>query len=260
MDEQAVVIGVAGEVRERLAGESSGHDWRHTPRVWKMAERLARGTAANALVVQLAAPLHDIADWKFHDGGETVGPRITRSVLDKYDLPGETIDVVCAANPEIGFKGAGVASEPSTIEARIVQDADRLARGNVRLFSRVHDRRTVGVVKLLSGMPAICESASYPDRPYRVARNRGQKLPTARQTPSVLDWKPGWHQLAAGKVPVTADRSVGRRNSEANAARQSPADNATAPNPIRLSARPNRNGDADCNIRAGAESTPLRRP
>ena len=74
MDEQAVIIGVAGEVRETLAEESSGHDWWHTHRVWKMAERLANGTAANVLIVQLAALLHDIADWKFHDGGETVGP------------------------------------------------------------------------------------------------------------------------------------------------------------------------------------------
>jgi uncharacterized protein len=91
-----------------------------------MAERLARGTAANALVVQLAALLHDVADWKFHDGDETVGPRIARSLLDKYGLPGEMIDAVCAVIPEISFKGAGVASEPSTLEAQIVQDADRL--------------------------------------------------------------------------------------------------------------------------------------
>ena len=46
MDEEAVISRVACEVRERLAGESSGHDWWHTYRVWKMAERLARGTAA----------------------------------------------------------------------------------------------------------------------------------------------------------------------------------------------------------------------
>jgi uncharacterized protein len=139
MDEKAVISGVAGKVREKLAGESSGHDWWHTYRVWKMAERLAYGTAANALVVQLAALLHDIADWKFHDGDETVGPRIARSLLDKYGVPGKTIDAVCAVIPEISFKGAGVASEPSTLEAQIVQDADRLdaigAIGIARTFA-----------------------------------------------------------------------------------------------------------------------------
>jgi uncharacterized protein len=139
MDEQAVIIAIASEVRERLAGESSGHDWWHTFRVWKMAEHLAYGTAANALVIQLAALLHDIADWKFHDGDEAVGPRVARSVLDKYGLPGEMIDAVCAVIPEISFKGAGVANEPSTLEVQIVQDADRLdaigAIGIARAFA-----------------------------------------------------------------------------------------------------------------------------
>jgi uncharacterized protein len=139
MDEQAVIIGVADEVRERLAGESSGHDWRHVDRVWQMAERLARGADANGLVVQLAALLHDIADWKLHDGDDTVGPRVARSLLDKYGLPGETIDAVCAVIPEISFKGAGVATEPSTLKGRIVQDADRLdaigAIGIARAFA-----------------------------------------------------------------------------------------------------------------------------
>jgi uncharacterized protein len=139
MDEQAVILSVAGELRARLAGESSGHDWWHTHRVWKMAERLARGTGANDLVVQLAALLHDIADWKFHDGDETVGPRVARSLLEKHELPGETIDAICAVIPEVSFKGAGVASEPSTLEGKIVQDADRLdatgAIGIARAFA-----------------------------------------------------------------------------------------------------------------------------
>jgi uncharacterized protein len=139
MDEQAVIMGVASEVRKRLAAESSGHDWWHTHRVWKMAVRLARGTAANTLVLQLTALLHDIADWKFHDGDEAVGPRIARSVLAKYALPGEITGAVCAVIPEISFKGAGVAGEPSTLEAQIVQDADRLdaigAIGIARAFA-----------------------------------------------------------------------------------------------------------------------------
>lgn len=95
--------------------------------------------SANPLVVQLAALLHDIADRKFHGGDETIGPRVARSLLGKYGLPDETIDAVCAIIPEISFKGAGVADEPSTLEGKIVQDADRLdaigAIGIARAFA-----------------------------------------------------------------------------------------------------------------------------
>lgn len=104
-----------------------------------MAEYLVRGMDADPLVVQLAALLHDIADWKLHDGDKTVGPRIARSLLGKYGLPDETIDAVCTIIPEISFKGAGVSDEPSTLESKIVQDADRLdaigAIGIARAFA-----------------------------------------------------------------------------------------------------------------------------
>jgi uncharacterized protein len=139
MNERAAILSVADEVRGRLAGESSGHDWWHVHRVWKMAEHLAQGSGADARVVQLAALLHDIADWKFHGGDETVGPRVARSLLDKHNLPDEVIDAVCAIIPEISFKGAGVSDEPSTLEGKIVQDADRLdaigAIGIARAFA-----------------------------------------------------------------------------------------------------------------------------
>jgi len=139
MDNQAVISAVAGEVRAKLAGEGSGHDWWHVRRVWRMAERLARNTNADTLVVQLAALLHDIADWKFHGGDETVGPRLARRILEKHGIPDDVVDAVCAIIPEISFKGAGVPSEPSTLEGKIVQDADRLdaigAIGIARAFA-----------------------------------------------------------------------------------------------------------------------------
>src|ERR1700730_681289 len=63
MDEPTVIARIADEVERKLGGESSGHDWWHIHRVWKMAEHIANNTSANPLVVQLAALLHDIADW-----------------------------------------------------------------------------------------------------------------------------------------------------------------------------------------------------
>jgi len=76
VDTGAVIDQTAAYVREATAGEGSGHDWWHIYRVWQNALVIARAEGADPFVTQLAALLHDIADWKFHDGDETVGPRI----------------------------------------------------------------------------------------------------------------------------------------------------------------------------------------
>ncbi|MDZ4689255.1 MAG: phosphohydrolase, partial [Planctomycetaceae bacterium] len=68
-------------IRERLAGDSSGHDWWHIHRVRNNAVAIARAEGAEAFVTELAALLHDVADWKFHDGDDTAGPRAAREWL-----------------------------------------------------------------------------------------------------------------------------------------------------------------------------------
>jgi uncharacterized protein len=139
MDTRAVILAVATEVKARFASESSGHDWWHTHRVWRMAERIGRNHPADMLVVELAALLHDIADWKFQGGDETIGPQTARAILERHNLAGEIVAAVTCIVAEISFKGAGAADVPSTIEGRIVQDADRLdaigAIGIARAFA-----------------------------------------------------------------------------------------------------------------------------
>jgi uncharacterized protein len=139
VDKETLVSAIANEVRAKLGGESSGHDWWHTHRVWQMARRIGRHYDADMLVIQLAALLHDVADWKLHGGDETIAPRVARSILEKYHAPEQIIGAVNTIICEISFKGATVASEPSTIEGRIVQDADRLdaigAIGIARAFA-----------------------------------------------------------------------------------------------------------------------------
>lgn len=123
MVEQALIAAIADEVRSKLDGESSGHDWWHVHRVWQMAKRLGQNFNVDMLVVELAALLHDIADWKLHGGDETIGPRLARSILEKHQVREEVIQMISSIISEISFKGAGVASEPSTMEGKIVQDA-----------------------------------------------------------------------------------------------------------------------------------------
>jgi uncharacterized protein len=113
-------------IRERLAGDSSGHDWWHIHRVRNNAVAIARAEGADEFLVELAALLHDIADWKFHGGSDTAGPRAAREWLSASQADPAVIDQVCEIIAGVSFKGAGVATDMPTLEGRCVQDADRL--------------------------------------------------------------------------------------------------------------------------------------
>lgn len=138
-EQQKIIEKIAGAAEQKLAGEGSGHDWWHIVRVWNMAKHIAKCEGANFFVVELAALLHDIADWKFHAGDDTVAPKIARDILEKHSAPTETIDHVCDIIAKMSFKGAGVKTEMKTLEGRVVQDADRLdaigAIGVARTFA-----------------------------------------------------------------------------------------------------------------------------
>jgi len=83
--------------------------------------------------------LNDIADWKFHDGDDTVGPKIARQILEKYSVSVEVINQVCDIIIKMSFKGAGVKTEMNTLEGKVIQDSDRLdaigALGIARTFA-----------------------------------------------------------------------------------------------------------------------------
>lgn len=126
-------------VKEKLQDAEAGHDWFHVERVYKNALLIARDDQeADLLVVQLGALLHDIADSKFHNGDEELGPRIAREFLEKHQVEAVIVDKVVKIIENISFKG-GVKREVSFRELDIVQDADRLdaigAIGIARAFN-----------------------------------------------------------------------------------------------------------------------------
>ncbi len=129
---------IAEAVREKVSSDSS-HDWWHVYRVWQMAKRIAAEEKADLFVVELGALMHDIADWKFHDGDETVGPRVAGEVLAAHGVVANVIAQVQDIVATISYKGAGVATPMATIEGKCVQDADRLdaigAVGIARCFA-----------------------------------------------------------------------------------------------------------------------------
>jgi uncharacterized protein len=139
MDHQEIISKTENYAREILSGETTGHDWWHTCRVWRTAVSIGEKEGADLFVVQLAALLHDIADWKFHNGDESAGARQAAAWLDKLGLDEETISHVSDIIRNISFKGAGVNSSMRTLEGRVVQDADRLdalgAIGIARAFA-----------------------------------------------------------------------------------------------------------------------------
>jgi uncharacterized protein len=126
-------------VKEKLANAESGHDWFHIQRVYRNALLIASNETCDEDVVKLGALLHDIADSKFHNGDETVGPRIAREFLEKEAAPEEVISHVIQIIDNISFKGGKTEKTFSSIELDIVQDADRLdaigAIGIARAFN-----------------------------------------------------------------------------------------------------------------------------
>ncbi len=127
-------------VKKQLDTAEGGHDWFHIERVYKLALRIAEKEAdVDILVVQLAALLHDIADSKFHDGDETIGPRLAREFLSKQQLPTEQLEQVIAIIENISFKGGNQVQTYFSKELAVVQDADRLdaigAIGIARTFN-----------------------------------------------------------------------------------------------------------------------------
>jgi uncharacterized protein len=139
VEQSAIVTQIADYVKNKFAHESSGHDWWHIYRVWMVALQIADRENANREVVSLGALLHDIADHKFHGGDNSVGPRVAHTLLHDMGADHALIRKVVAIVEEVTFKGAGVATPVSSIEAACVQDADRLdaigAVGIARAFA-----------------------------------------------------------------------------------------------------------------------------
>ena len=126
-------------VKKKLDNAEGGHDWFHIERVYKNALSIADNEDCDDTVVKLGALLHDIADSKFHDGDETVGPKIAREFLASNNVDEATILHVINIIENISFKGGNTEKQFSSIELNIVQDADRLdaigAIGIARTFN-----------------------------------------------------------------------------------------------------------------------------
>ena len=126
-------------VKKTLAGAEGGHDWWHIYRVWKSAIKIAGSEKVDILTVELGALLHDIADSKFNDGDESIGPAVAVEFLHSIGVPQNTIIHVKNIIENISFKGGNETQKFRSPELDVIQDADRLdaigAIGIARTFN-----------------------------------------------------------------------------------------------------------------------------
>jgi uncharacterized protein len=127
MPHDEVILKTHVMLKEKFGAEATGHDYWHMYRTWKVAKRIAsKEKGADMFTVELAALLHDIADWKFHDGDEEAGPHAAREWLESLNVNESVITHIEDIIRNVSFKGAHVKNKLGTIEGQIVHDADKL--------------------------------------------------------------------------------------------------------------------------------------
>ncbi|MCM4162082.1 MULTISPECIES: HD domain-containing protein [unclassified Arenibacter] len=127
-------------VKETLKGAEGGHDWFHIQRVFKNTLLIAKDEKVDVLVVSLGALLHDIADAKFNNGDETVGPKMASEFLTSLGVKKKIVEHVVKIIENISYKSSlGTKKLFTSKELQVVQDADRLdaigALGIARAFN-----------------------------------------------------------------------------------------------------------------------------
>ncbi len=128
------------ELAAKSGQDDAAHDLHHLDRVWATAQVLLEANPqADVLVVQAACFLHDLVNLPKNHPQRAQASRLAaekaRRQLENIDFPPEKRDAVVHAIEAHSFSGA---IAPTTLEAKLVQDADRLdalgAIGLARLF------------------------------------------------------------------------------------------------------------------------------
>lgn len=140
MNNDVIIQNTIHFVKETLDGAEGGHDWFHIERVYKNALLIAQQENVDSFIIALGALLHDIADAKFHDGDETIGPKKARAFLETQQVEEVTIEHIENIIKYISFKSSLDATISfSSPELEVIQDADRLdaigAIGIARCFN-----------------------------------------------------------------------------------------------------------------------------
>jgi uncharacterized protein len=141
MNQEKVIQNTIEYVKTELQNAEGGHDWFHIERVFKNTVLISKDEKVDVFIVSLGALLHDIADPKFYNGDETIGPKIAAKFLKKEKVDTKTITHVLNIIKFISFKNSlsKTGKKFTSKELEVVQDADRLdaigAIGIARCFN-----------------------------------------------------------------------------------------------------------------------------
>ena len=140
MNKEQIILNTIDFVKETLEGAEGGHDWFHIERVYKNALLISENEKVDRFIVQLGALLHDIADAKFYNGDESIGPKKAREFLKKQYVDEDIIIHIENIILFISYKSSLDTSKKFTSpELDVIQDADRLdaigAIGIARCFN-----------------------------------------------------------------------------------------------------------------------------
>lgn len=140
MTKEQIITKTIQFVKKELKDAESGHDWFHINRVCKNAMTIAKEEDANVFIVEVAALLHDIADSKFNNGDENIGPNKAKFFLQSIDVNEKAINHIVQIIANMSFSKSLEKKELfQSKELQVVQDADRLdaigAIGIARAFN-----------------------------------------------------------------------------------------------------------------------------
>ncbi|MBL4677036.1 MAG: HD domain-containing protein [Mucilaginibacter sp.] len=139
MENKDIIDRTVDFVKETLKNAEGGHDWWHIQRVWTNTKKIAATENCDQLIVELAALLHDIADSKFHNGDEEIGPATATSFLKSINADAAVVEHVAQIIRHMSFKASFDKTTFHSPELAVVQDADRLdaigAIGIARAFT-----------------------------------------------------------------------------------------------------------------------------
>lgn len=125
-------------VRSELGEDATGHDWYHVDRVRRNALHICKKEmTGDPFIIEIAALLHDIPDEKLNES-VAAGRAKLSSYFQTIALPEKDRNHITEIIESISYKG-GRRTALLSVEAKIVQDADRLdaigAIGIARAFA-----------------------------------------------------------------------------------------------------------------------------
>ncbi|MFH0735515.1 MAG: HD domain-containing protein [bacterium] len=139
LDQQGIINFTKEYIKNQFSQEGSGHDWQHIYRVWNTSKQISAVEGGNTFIIEMAALLHDIADWKFYGGDLNIGPQKAKEWLTQFNINKKLINSIVDIVANISFKGIAKKNTNLSPEGQIVQDADRLdtigAIGIARVFA-----------------------------------------------------------------------------------------------------------------------------